>query len=219
MKEFFQKEEGFIPTPIGDPASGNHQGAGSMCSVPYISCSCRKKQKENFHPRWMWGFTVIELLVSLGLFSIIVLLAMGGFVRALRAQGQVAAFASTNSNMSLALEEMAREIRTGILFCTNGTTCGSVLSFVNARRQVVTYCLDEDAIKRGIADTTCANGQKVTADNIAVKYLTFILFGNHEGDGYPPRITILVGAGPRDPAAASYIIHFQTTVSSRIPDS
>ena len=63
------------------------------------------------------GFTLIELLVAIALFSIVVTIASSGFVNALRTQRQVASLISTESNVTLVLEQIAREVRTGYLFC------------------------------------------------------------------------------------------------------
>ena len=69
------------------------------------------------------GFTLIELMVTVGLFVIIITIAVGGFTNAIRTQRQVSSLISAQSNVSLALEQMARQIRTGYLFCnTLGNT-------------------------------------------------------------------------------------------------
>ncbi len=63
------------------------------------------------------GFTLVELLVTIAIFSVVVTIATAGFVNSLRTQRQVASLISTQSNASLVLEQMARQIRTGFLFC------------------------------------------------------------------------------------------------------
>jgi prepilin-type N-terminal cleavage/methylation domain-containing protein len=63
------------------------------------------------------GFTLVEVLVAMGIFVIVIAIATGGFVNSLRTQRQVASLISAQSNASLVLEQMAREIRTGFLFC------------------------------------------------------------------------------------------------------
>jgi prepilin-type N-terminal cleavage/methylation domain-containing protein len=70
----------------------------------------------SYHSR-RTGFTLVELLVAIALFSILVSVAAGGFVNALRAERQTAAIMAAQSNVGIALEEMAREMRTGYLFC------------------------------------------------------------------------------------------------------
>lgn len=165
------------------------------------------------------GFTLIELLVALGIFSVVILLGVSGFARALRSERQISAFSSVNNNMSLVLEQIAREIRTGVYFCANGiTVCGSpsVLSFMNSKGEIVAYCLDSGAVERVVGSGSCGSGQKITSDNVVVEYLTFIISGNQDNDGRAPRITIVTGASPKNSSGASYTVRLQTTVSSRL---
>lgn len=163
------------------------------------------------------GFTILELIVAIAVFSILTTLATGGFVRALKTERQISAYTAVNSNVGLFLEQIAREARTGSNFCINGNSCpsSSILSFLNASGENVTYCLESGAIKRSIG-SGCSSGQNITGDNVSVENLRFILFGNQNGDGYPPRVTILVGATSRLASALSYKVNLQTTVSSRI---
>jgi prepilin-type N-terminal cleavage/methylation domain-containing protein len=63
------------------------------------------------------GFTLIEMLITVGLFTIIITIAVSAFTNAIRTQQQVSSLISAQSNVSLALEQMTRDIRTGYLFC------------------------------------------------------------------------------------------------------
>jgi prepilin-type N-terminal cleavage/methylation domain-containing protein len=63
------------------------------------------------------GFTLIELLVAIGLFTIMIAIAVGAFISAIRAQRVAQGFLAAQSNVNLTVEQMAREIRTGYLFC------------------------------------------------------------------------------------------------------
>jgi len=63
------------------------------------------------------GFTIIELLVTIGLFSTIVAIGIGGFANALHTQRQISLLLAAQSNVSVAIEQMSREMRTGYLFC------------------------------------------------------------------------------------------------------
>ncbi len=194
-----------------------------------------KKQKTESQMVKKAGFTLVELLIAIGLFSTIVTIGVGGFARALRTQRQATALLAANSNISLSLEQMAREIRTGYDFCVNGssTDCGApipdtsnsfrTLVFNNAQKQMVTYCYAATSgigrIERGLGNGSgCGNYQAITADNVNIRYLTFVLSGNMPTDSYPPRITILAGVSPRESALSSTTINIQTTVSSRVSD-
>jgi prepilin-type N-terminal cleavage/methylation domain-containing protein len=188
----------------------------------------------------MKGFTLIELLIAIGVFTILVAIGVGGFVHALHTQREVAALIAAQSNASIALEQMAREIRTGYLFCTAGGTnpavqnaacqpqgnsgctilnnvwtCKNILDFYNANGNNVDYELANGTLERS---QTGSNGYTaITGDNVNVSNLTFTIFGNTEGDNWPPRITISMGVVPSstDPAVASDTVSLQTTISAR----
>lgn len=170
------------------------------------------------------GFTLVELLVAVGLFSVVTSIAVGGFVSALRTQRQTAALISANSNVSLVIEQMAREMRTGFDFCTNGQICptADVVSFKNTRSEVVTYCVENGAILRGVGGGSCgaSNFSKITAENVNVQNLGFTVSGNNPSgscDTEQPRITVTLGVSARETGVEASQIHLQTTVSVRLP--
>src|SRR5262249_39846319 len=72
------------------------------------------------------AFTLIELLVAIALFSTLVAIATGGFVNALRSERQASAMMAAESNVDIALEEMAREMRTSYLFCRNPANASGI---------------------------------------------------------------------------------------------
>lgn len=176
------------------------------------------------------GFTVVELLVAVGLFSTIASIAVGGFVRALRTQRQVAALISVNDNTFLAIEEMAREIRVGRLFCADmmnpdGTTSGtsslckneSEIAFISGfTNDTIQYQLKDGYIVKIVGGTPT----NITGSGVLVRYLNFAKSGNGGlmNDGAQPRITISLGVTSRSSESAISTTRFQTTVSSRAPD-
>ena len=164
------------------------------------------------------GFTMVELLVAIASFIIIVSIAVGGFSGALRSQRQSIALLNANYNSSLVLEQMAREIRTGTNFCINQSiACSeSQLVFTNAYSQNVVYRLNNSGIEKSIDGGTF---KKITADDVVVDYLKFILNGQTFGDGKQTRITILMGIKSKESSVSSSVVNLQTTVSPRVLDS
>lgn len=160
------------------------------------------------------GFTLVELLVAMGLFSVITSIAVGGFVSILRSERQAAGLLAANSNVSLSVEQMAREIRTGFDFCTVQSCLLSELSFRNAREEDVTYRLQGGAIERRVGSGAF---QKITAGNVSVRYLKFYLQGREAGDGEQPRVTIALGVSAIELGVSENIASLQTTVSARLP--
>lgn len=180
------------------------------------------------------GFTIVELLVSIALFSTLVTIAAGSYTQALRTQRQAAALLAANSNVSLILEQVAREIRTSFDFCSasllsgsdpGGTICPppSELTFHNAGIEDVTYRLTQVVaggvvadgfIERRQIDTSGVDSgwQRLTADNVVVQNLDFILSVDPL---YPPRITISISLSPKEKSVGNPI-NLQTTVSARL---
>lgn len=160
------------------------------------------------------AFTLVELLVSIGIFAVITTIAVGGFVSVLKSERQVAGLLAANSNISLSIEQMAREMRTGYNFCTVRSCLLSELNFRNARGDDITYRLQSGAIERRVNSSPF---QKITADNVDVKYLKFYLQGREAGDGQQPRVTIALGVAPKGVGLKENITNLQTTVSARLP--
>jgi len=71
------------------------------------------------------GFTLVELIVAMSIFLIAIVIIVGAFIRSLRTQRIVNHLMAVNSNTSLVIEQMAREIRTGYEFKLNpaGSAC------------------------------------------------------------------------------------------------
>lgn len=165
------------------------------------------------------GFSLVEVIVAVSLFTIVAAIAAGGFVNALRAQRQAAALVAANNNVSLALEQMVRELRTGFSFCVGDAAllCGlpGMIAFTNDRLEVVTYRLANGAIEKGVGGVF----QRITGSNVLVRYLVFVPSGGQSGDGWVPRVTISLGVGAREPGLENSVIRLQTTASSRVPDT
>lgn len=177
------------------------------------------------------GFTLVELLVAVGLFMITVSIATGGFVQALRTQRQVAALIAANNNVSMVIEQITREVRTGSNFCRtddNTPTCHNVsgnlangpntsdLVFINANGVPVSYSLVNGSIARVENNGT---PEFITGSNVSVKYLNFVLSGNLSGDGWSPRVTIVLGISAKESGVSGSVISLQTTVSARNLDN
>ncbi|MEK7479026.1 MAG: type II secretion system protein, partial [Patescibacteria group bacterium] len=66
------------------------------------------------------GFTLVELLVAMSVFTALLAFAVGVFVQGMRSERQVTEEIAVNYEMSLVLEQLVREIRTGSFFAPLG---------------------------------------------------------------------------------------------------
>jgi prepilin-type N-terminal cleavage/methylation domain-containing protein len=59
------------------------------------------------------GFTLIEIIVSLGIFAVVSVVAVGALLKVIDANKKAQALKTAINNLNFALESMSREIRTG----------------------------------------------------------------------------------------------------------
>lgn len=156
------------------------------------------------------GFTMIELLVAMGVFITIVSVSIGIFVRSLRAQRNIVNLMAVNDNASLSIEQMAREIRTGRDFYSSAS---DELKFTNYQQLAVTYRWNEanETLERGEANIF----KPITANDVKIKNLKFALAGENEDDSNPTRVTIAVSVGTNQRDLQGVVTNLQTTVSAR----
>ena len=156
------------------------------------------------------GFTLVELLVSVGLFGIVVGLVTGIFTSALRNQRALVALMAVNDNVELALEQMAREIRTGFAFSVSNP---DRIDFTNARGQSVAYIWDasRNTLLRG------ENGvvSPLTGSNVRVTQLQFLLNPAGGGATFPTRITVTIKVAPLLKAVEEIATRLQVSITPR----
>lgn len=166
--------------------------------------------------------------MAMGVFAAAMTFAVGAFTQALKTQRIVNHLMSVNSNASLAIEQIAREIRTGYNFGYNDkvTDCFNVgwteLKFKNHRGDVVVYKQNNNAIERGVCRPTVKDCSlqanfdfaSLTASNVMINNLCFITTKIDKCD--PWRITLLFKSGSARSELASNALDIQTTISARI---
>lgn len=70
------------------------------------------------------GFTLLELIVSMGIFLVVITAAVSAFLNVNDIEKKMSAFRAANDNINFATETMAREIRGGDLMAGGGYKCG-----------------------------------------------------------------------------------------------
>ena len=177
-----------------------------------ISTSFKNRfEKEN------GGFTLVELMIASGLFIILISIATGAFINTLRTQRIITNLSESLNNTSFAIEQIAREVRVGFGFESGGDE--DTLQFFNSSGNEVIYSLknngDGNGDGQGIERCESGECRMITAPEVNISNLKFILQGDSEGDGEPPRVTILISVM----GEKGIKVNMQTTISSRILDS
>ncbi len=156
------------------------------------------------------GFTLIELMVAVGLFALVMTLAAGAYLMMINANRQAQALATGINNLSFGLETMTRDIRTGTGYCGGSNCAPGVFNFTNVDGQSVTYELVDNGTNCGgasagyLARVTNGVTTPLTDPSVMISSLTFDTFGTAPysvgNDTTQARVTIVVNgcvsAGP-----------------------
>ncbi len=76
----------------------------------------KNQQFSIFNFRLKRGFSLVEMIVSMGIFAIVAVVALGAMVKIISANRKAQALQSSITNLNFALDSMSREMSTGINF-------------------------------------------------------------------------------------------------------
>lgn len=194
------------------------------------------------------GFTLVEMIVSLTLFSVVITVTVGALLSLIGSNDQLRSEQSVMTNLAFALDSMSREIRTGVYYncrpignlnaagynqdglgentedCTGDINRG--ISFIEGGNSITTtaneriaYYLLNNQIMRRVGDD---DPQSMTADGIYIAEMRFWVTGSQ------PLSAGAVGGGTEQPTVTIFIDaresatgipnYVQTTVTQRALD-
>lgn len=169
------------------------------------------------------GFTLIEMIVAVGLFSVVMLISVGALLSLVGANRKAQALQSVMNNLSIAVDGMVRSIRMGSGYsCDAGGDCaggGDVFSFVpfgGGDRWF--FYEDGGRLYRSTTGSTF-DGQPLTAPEIRIDTLKFYAIGTTPGDTVQPKVVIeLQGTAGTDKMKTTTTFSIQATAVQRILD-
>jgi len=150
------------------------------------------------------GFTLVELIVSLGLFIIVIMAAVASLYSVNDTARKVESMRSVLDNLNFAVESMSRTIRTGTQIgchgnagvnCTFADGGGTQITIEGTlgRSGTMDYRHSIDGTGRGeIEKWTNGVWIPITAPGIDVQHLTFYVEGAETDDGLQPKVTMLI---------------------------
>ena len=194
--------------------------------APLEISPARKRARRAWGGQSLTGFTLLEMVISIALFSAALLASVAVVLAAVTAQNKVAEFRRTQDDVRFGVEYLAKEIRTGTGFTTAGTCIGGwcpELRFTNDRNIPVRYCLNNDALSRKAGVGLACNSLStfLTSSDIRVTLLQFRLVGGAVGpsDGQPMVTIVLRGESlASQKARVRTDINIQTTITQRLRD-
>ncbi len=174
------------------------------------------------------GFTLVELIVSLGLFTIVAMISTGALLSLSDTNRKVKTMRIAMDNLNLALESMSREIRMGSVYTCNptlmislvsgGTGVGcssgnSSLAFLSQDGDTMVYSLNSSIVQR--SKNGGGSFSDITAPDITINELNFYVLGAGSGTEHP-HVVISIAGTVDGKLSSSFRI--QTTVTQRSPE-
>ena len=182
------------------------------------------------------GFTLLEMVIALGLFSLVTVAFVGITLSLLDAQRKAANAQVVQENARFIMELLTKEIRAGTNF-TASTTCapaGKEIRFTTTDPLPPnrTYFFSSNRLMRlkafALLASQCANAIELSGEDLFVENIDFFLRGQRSESSDPflkflndgqPTITINMRVSGREPLYGSQtILNLQTTVVVRIRD-
>lgn len=172
------------------------------------------------------GYSLLELIVSLGIFSMVMLVVMGAYVTLISLDRQARANNQLAATLSFAVESMARSMRTGTgydcnapggsLNCSEG---GSSISFLDSQGQIISYIQKSDgSIGQCTGTSGCLdnNAVSLTDRRINITSLRFYVRGVGVGDDTQPNVTFVIAGTMTTDAGEVSTFSIQTGATQRL---
>lgn len=184
------------------------------------------------------GFSLIEVLVSLSVFTVVVTICVSTLYTLIEANSRARNSQSIATNLSFTLDNITREIRTGSdYYCANDSGAlpvdgentndcdggGSVFAFNEGGQSLtgaessrrIALRLSEGALQRRLGDGAWHD---LTSEDVTIETLRFYAEGTTRGDGESPVVTILLSGVVGDEAVTETDFRIQTTIAQRLLD-
>jgi len=167
------------------------------------------------------GFTLIEMIVSVSIFTIVMFVSVGALLAITDANRKANSLRIVMDNLNFAMDSMSRNLRTGSGYgcegagnCANG---GSFITFTDQNNILVRYSYDTNAkgitVQEGAGDPA-----SITSPEVEIENLKFYVTGVG-ADGRQPRVIISISgtAGLLEKIKTRFSV--QTTISQRRVES
>ncbi len=158
------------------------------------------------------GFTLIEMLVSITLFSIVITATLGSIMTISDSNKKARSLMSVTNNLNFAVDSMVRSFKTGeadAIFISGNCFITQEIKYdqQNFTKQPVQYCFEETNGKGVIKK----DGVNLTSSDVDIDELEFI----DTSLGTQPMLTIVMKGTVKVSEKISSAFSIQTSVSQR----
>ncbi len=181
------------------------------------------------------GFTLVEMVVAIALFSIVMVVCVGALLALVSANRKAQALQSVMNNLNIALDGMARSIRMGNDFdgstgctgntggpndCTGGSTTFEFQSFGSTSdpHWIYNFNTVTHRLERSTSGSI-SGAAPITAPEVTIDEMLFYVVGTTRGDTVQPKVVIVIKGSAGAPGSSSRTtFHLQAAAVQRVLD-
>ncbi len=180
-------------------------------------------------PETKRGYSLLELIVSLGLFSVVMLIVLAAYVNLISIDRQARASNQLSSSLSFAIETMVRSIRTGTDYACNAnpsvpncSSGGGSISFNDSDGVYTEYrIVANETGTNSIAYCTdaCLSFVSVTDPRINIETMSFYVQGvgtDSTNADIQPHVTVSISGTMETERGAASRFSIQTGATQRL---
>lgn len=179
---------------------------------------CSKLPTTNYQLPTSNGFMLVEMIVSVAIFSVVMTVGIGSLLTIINANKRAQAFKTVANNLNLAMESMSRDLKTGYDYMCGSLDCSGGNYFISFKSK------SGDSIKyrhlvsgeKGVIEKWVYPGPwiAITSPEIDIDNLKFYILGNYDPSTQPKVLIVLKAhSGEREKSQIEFDL--QTTISQR----
>jgi prepilin-type N-terminal cleavage/methylation domain-containing protein len=159
------------------------------------------------------GYTLVEMLVAISIFSILLVAIMNTFVRGFYYQKRILEMQAVQREESYLMEMMSREIRMATAITVNNLDGATELNFTDHTNGTARYCLsDTSGACNPSGRSFSINGQVVNSEDVEISGLKF--FTSETFTDTQPLVTIVMQVESKRDSGAKATL--QTSIAMRL---
>ena len=164
------------------------------------------------------GFTLVEMLVAVGIFVLVAFIVTSVFITLANANRKAQSIRLVMDNLNFAIDSIALKMREATDYNCANDDCSGV-SFTTAEGKQITYYLEEEQLDNGESigriftcpAAACNNGTPITTDQVDIT--NFIVKINRSPG--PRALATLLIKGSAGTGRTQTIFNIQTSVAER----
>lgn len=182
------------------------------------------------------GFTLVEMIVAVGLFAVVMLVSVGALLALINANRKAHALQSVMNNLNITLDGMVRAARMGSTYhcrasgvsvplaaadCAEGDSTFAFEPFGNTSADqpwVYSFAQDENGIGRIYKSENGQAAVAITAPEVSIEDAVFYVFGTTRGDPVQPKAVVVIKGTAGLSQSNKTTFHIEATAVQRVLD-